>query len=106
MRITDVFAQTGQIDALKKASGAKPVQKSESAQKAKSDSVTISSQAKNLSETDTQVKTAKARINATPDVRQDRIDAVREKIANGFYDSDEFKEKLADRLMNEFGLNS
>ncbi len=103
MRITDVAIQSGGVEALKKAAGTKPVQKPNQA-KVKGDSVTISDNAKKLSSEDSQVQNAKARVEATPDVRQDRIDAVKERIASGYYDSEEFKDKLADRLLNEFGI--
>ncbi|MGL1935687.1 MAG: flagellar biosynthesis anti-sigma factor FlgM [Fibrobacterales bacterium] len=103
MRITDVAIQTGGVESLKKVAGAKPVDKPNQA-KAKSDSVTISDNAKKLSTEDSEVLNAKARVKATPEVRQDRIDAVKERIASGYYDSEEFQDKLADRLMNEFGI--
>ncbi len=44
---------------------------------------------------------AKVRIDNTPDIREDKIQEVKAKIANGYYNSDEFIDNLAQKLMNE-----
>ncbi len=50
---------------------------------------------------DTAKISAKVRIDNSPDIREDRVQEVKEKIANGFYNSDEFIDNLAQKLMDE-----
>ena len=40
----------------------------------------------------------------TPDVRQDRVAAAREKLRSGEYDTEEVKHAIADRLLEQFGI--
>jgi len=44
---------------------------------------------------------AKVRIDNSPEIRDNKIQEVKAKIANGYYDSDEFMENLAQKLMDE-----
>ena len=44
---------------------------------------------------------AKARINAINDVREDKIEEVKKKIESGYYNTPEFIEKLADKLIDD-----
>ena len=44
---------------------------------------------------------AKVRIDNTPDVRESKKHQVQEKIANGYYNTDEFINNLAQKLMDE-----
>jgi len=64
----------------------------------------ISSNAQRLSDTEAAASTVKAQVVNTPDVRADKIAEVREKIENGFYNSPEFEDKLAEKLIKDFGL--
>lgn len=43
-----------------------------------------------------------SRIAIEPDIREDRISEVKEKIKSGFYNTNEFADQLADRLVGEF----
>ena len=42
-------------------------------------------------------------IEASPDVRTERIAQVKKRIADGFYNTAEFTDQLADKLAQEFG---
>jgi negative regulator of flagellin synthesis FlgM len=42
-------------------------------------------------------------INDLPDIRQDRVDAVRQQIAAGTYETNEKMEMALDRLLDEIG---
>ncbi|MBN2036241.1 MAG: flagellar biosynthesis anti-sigma factor FlgM [Chitinispirillaceae bacterium] len=64
----------------------------------------FSANAKRLSETKAQFQTIAASVAAQPDVRPERVAEVREKMEQGYYDSDEFIDKLADKLLAEFGI--
>jgi len=43
-----------------------------------------------------------ARIAIEPEIREERISDVKEKIKNGFYNSEEFADQLADKLAGQF----
>jgi flagellar biosynthesis anti-sigma factor FlgM len=64
----------------------------------------ISSDAQKLSETKVQSEALVSTIAAQPEIRLDKIDEVRHKIENGYYNSDDFIDKLADKLLKEFGV--
>ncbi len=64
----------------------------------------FSAGAQRLSETKANADVAAMRIANEPEIRQEKVDEVREKLKNGFYDSPEFMEKLVDKLMTEFGV--
>ena len=104
MRITDAFIQTGAVRDLQKAGGVKPEKKSEEVAKPSrsSDSVTISTAARSASESD-KVKT---RVQALPEVRENRVTEVKARVQSGFYNTPEFQDQLAERLMKEFGANA
>lgn len=82
------------------------VRKNEKTQKAKSsvDSSEISSSAQKLDKSKAQVEILAAQIQHQPDVRMEKVEEVREKIRNGYYNSSEFIDKLADKLIQDFGL--
>lgn len=69
----------------------------------KSDRTTLSkrsSDAVSSSET----KAVEAHAKVAPDIRPDRIADVKSKIASGYYNSPEFADKLADKLIKDFGF--
>jgi len=68
------------------------------------DQTEFSSNAQRLSETKAELQTIAASLSAQPDVRMEKIAEVKQKIENGYYNSDEFIDKLADKLMKEFGI--
>ncbi|NLL15139.1 MAG: flagellar biosynthesis anti-sigma factor FlgM [Fibrobacter sp.] len=71
-----------------------------------SDRSDISSGAQSLNETKAQSDAIAASMSSLPDVRSDKIAEVLSKIKSGYYNSDEFLDKLAERLLNEFGVKN
>jgi flagellar biosynthesis anti-sigma factor FlgM len=69
----------------------------------KADSVSLSKKAKELSSS-AEVESISRHVDALPDVRTEKVQEAKEKIASGYFNSPEFEEKLADRLMKEFGF--
>ncbi len=98
MRITEGMLSTGGLGAVLKNSGLQKAEKAESP--VKRDSAVFSSKSQSLGG-DAEVQSAKARAMATPDVREAKIAEVRSKIENGYYDSEEFQDVLADRLIKD-----
>ncbi len=109
MRITDVFLQTGGPEAVRRSSNQNrteskgapnapqaPVARKDSYEAGKADPKAASK---------AQAATVAAHAQAAPEVRESRVAEVRERLKNGYYDSEEFKDKLADRLMKDFGFN-
>lgn len=86
---------------LQKVSGNKPADKSEKT--AKSDSVQVSKKAKELADSEAS-SSVSAHVKALPDVRAEKVQEAKEKIASGYFNSPEFEDKLADKLMKEFGF--
>lgn len=86
---------------LQKASGTKPNEKTEKT--AKSDSVQVSKKAKELASSSAS-SSVSAHVKALPDVRAEKVQEAKEKIASGYFNSPEFEDKLADRLMKEMGF--
>jgi anti-sigma28 factor (negative regulator of flagellin synthesis) len=43
-------------------------------------------------------------MSAQPEIRSEKIDEVKRKIESGYYDSEEFIDKLADKLLKDFGV--
>jgi anti-sigma28 factor (negative regulator of flagellin synthesis) len=62
--------------------------------KTAADYVSISANAGNSSEA-----LVKARANALPEVREERIAPVKERLENGYYNTPEFNKELAERLI-------
>lgn len=68
------------------------------------DSSQVSSGALKMNEAQASHDIAFAQINSQPDVRPEKVAEVQEKIRNGFYDTDEFAGKLADKMIDDLGL--
>lgn len=79
----------------------KPSSKGKAARPDRSD---FSSAGQRLSETKGQADVVAAQMKNAPDIRPEKIAEVKRKIAEGFYDSEDLKDKLADKLLSEFGL--
>lgn len=90
---------------LRKIESAKKAEKDKTAKASSADKSEFSSGAKRLSETKAQIQTIEASLSAQPEVRMDLITDVRDKIEKGYYNSDEFLEKLTNKMLNEFGLS-
>ena len=96
-RISQVFG----VDLQKVSGSGKTPEKTEKA--GKSDSVSLSKKAKDLaSSSDTEA--VARRLEALPDVRPEKVQEAKEKIASGYFNSPDFEDKLADRLLKEFGF--
>jgi flagellar biosynthesis anti-sigma factor FlgM len=95
-RISQIFG----MDLQKVANGGKSPEKAE--KPSKSDSVSLSKKAKELSSSSTE--SIARHVEALPDVRADKVQEAKEKIASGYFNSPDFEDKLADRLMKEFGF--
>lgn len=67
----------------------------------KKDSATLSASAVKAT---TDTKGLAARIAIEPDVRAEKIAEVKSRIDNGYYNSKEFSDKLADKLIKDFGF--
>jgi flagellar biosynthesis anti-sigma factor FlgM len=90
---------------LRKVESAKK-DKEKSGKTGSADRSDFSQNAQRLSETKAQFQTIATSISAQPDVRTEKIAEVRQKIENGYYNSDAFIDQLAEKLMKEFGLNT
>lgn len=88
-------------DLQKAAGGGKPPEKSEKT--GRSDSVVVSKKAKELASSSATASVS-AQVKALPDVRAEKVQEAKEKIASGYFNSPDFEDKLADRLMKEFGF--
>ena len=90
---------------LRKIENAKKVEKDKISKASSAYKSEFSSGAKRLSETKAQIQTIEASLSAQPEVRMDLIADVRDKIEKGYYNSDEFLEKLTNKMLNEFGIS-
>ncbi|HEX7511285.1 MAG TPA: flagellar biosynthesis anti-sigma factor FlgM [Chitinivibrionales bacterium] len=90
----------------KKVEGAK---KAESSSKGKSfpvDKTEFSSKAQRLNDTKAQIDSISSKIAAEPDIRTEKVAEVKEKIKNGYYETADFVDKLADKLLNDFNIKN
>jgi anti-sigma28 factor (negative regulator of flagellin synthesis) len=81
----------------------------ESAQKSKGtrpDRSDFSANAQRLSETKADADIVASHLQGQPDIREEKVADAREKIKNGYYDSPEFVDKLAAKLISDFGLGA
>jgi flagellar biosynthesis anti-sigma factor FlgM len=90
---------------LRKVENAKKAEKdSKSVRIPTADRSEISASATRLSETKAQFETIAASLSAQPDIRPERVAEVKQKIEQGYYNSAEFIDKLANKLLVEFGI--
>ena len=99
MQISNTGVQSNAAEWLKKAAAEESVRekKEKATKKGKAASdydVSISANAGNSSEA-----LVKARANALPEVREERIAPVKERLQNGYYNTPEFSKELAERLI-------
>ncbi len=86
---------------LRKIEASRKVEKESKTSKI-SDRSDISSGAQSLNETKAQFETIATSLNSLPEIRNDKIAEVLSKIENGYYNSDEFLDKLAEKLIEDF----
>lgn len=89
---------------IKKVENAKKVDKEKLKASQKPDTSNFSSNAQRLSETKANSDIISAQIEGEPEIRIEKMEEVRKKIADGFYNSPEFVDKLADKLLTVFGI--
>jgi flagellar biosynthesis anti-sigma factor FlgM len=70
----------------------------------KSDNASISSEAKQATEVSASAKGLVAHVESYPEIREEKVNDVRQKINSGYYDSKEFADNLADNLIKDFGF--
>ena len=68
------------------------------------DKIEISTAAKKLQDSQAIFKSAVAALKNTPEVREDKVQEVRDKIEQGYFSSKEVKGDLAEKLLRNFGL--
>lgn len=85
----------------KKPAGPKPSEKSSRAEK--SDSVSLSRRGQDLSRA-SEAETVKQVVSAMPDIRADKVEEARAKVESGYFNTPEFTDKLADKLLKDFGI--
>ncbi len=94
------------LSELKKVESTKKVEKTPTQQDRAVDRSEFSSKAQRLSNTKANAEIVSAHLAAQPEVRTEKIEEVRQKIDSGFYDSQEFIDKLADKLLSDFGVSN
>lgn len=90
---------------LRKIESAKKADKESKTKPANADKSDFSPDAKRLNETKAQFETIEASLAVQPDIRADRIAEVRQKIDDGYYNSEEFLDKLTNKMLKDFGLS-
>ena len=68
------------------------------------DKVEISSEARKLQDSSAVQSAATQAVNDGPEVRENKIEEVRQKIADGLYDQANIASALADKLLKECGI--
>jgi len=99
MHISSTGVQSNAAEWLRKAAAEESIrekkEKTPKKGKAAADyDVSISANAGNSSEA-----LVKARANALPEIREERIAPVKERLSNGYYNTPEFNKELAERLI-------
>jgi flagellar biosynthesis anti-sigma factor FlgM len=84
------------VDNAKKTEPAKPKAGSSP------DRTDLSSSGQRLSETKAQVSIIAAQLTSHPEIRSEKVAEAKQKIIDGYYDTPEFVDKLADKLAQEF----
>jgi len=100
MQISNIYVQNGTDWAKKVAGREASIQEKkekEKSSKAVQDKVSISSDAGKSSSAEALVK---ARANALPEIREEKINVAKERIESGHYNTPEFSNELAERLVD------
>lgn len=90
---------------MRKVENAKKADKEiRSSQAGSSDRSELSQKAQQLSDTKREMQVISANMSSFPELRSDKIAEVKSKIKSGFYDSEIFIDRLADKLLEKFGV--
>lgn len=68
------------------------------------DASIISSDGKRLSATASDLNTVKTQSALQPEIRTEKVEEARQKIKSGYYNSEEFIDRLAEKIMKDFGI--
>jgi len=88
---------------FKKVENAKKTEPAKS-KSSSADRIDFSSSGQRLSEANAQVSVIATQLSSQPDVRIDKVNEAKQKIQDGFYNTPEFVDKLADKLAQDFGV--
>lgn len=106
MQISDVYVQNANAEWVKKAHADSPSNiKKEAEHKANNSSANSSSVLDKVSISINSEKNnsaealVKARADALPEIREERINSVKENIQNGYYNTEDFNSELAGKLV-------
>lgn len=89
---------------IKRVEGAKKTEHSSSSKAIPLDKTELSIKGKRLNETKAEIEVISSKLANEPEIRPEKIAEAREKIKNGFYDSEEFIDTLADKLLKDFNI--
>ncbi|MFH0919055.1 MAG: flagellar biosynthesis anti-sigma factor FlgM [Fibrobacterota bacterium] len=103
MRIQSIVSQFN-VDAVKKIDQGRKAASASKAPRA-TDSSSISSDAQRLSATASDINTVKTQAAAQPEIRAERVQEVKERIKSGYYNSEQFIDSLAEKIMKDFGIS-
>ncbi len=67
------------------------------------DASELSSAAKKLNKDAVETSAVQAQVRVQPEIREERINEVRQKIQDGYYDTAKFQDALAEKLIKDFG---
>ncbi|MDR2732623.1 MAG: flagellar biosynthesis anti-sigma factor FlgM [Fibromonadaceae bacterium] len=97
MQVSNAYVQGSVNEWAKKASADSPVRakKEDAPKKTTFDKVSISADAGKSSSAEALVK---ARVNALPEVREEKVAVAKERIESGYYNTPEFSKELVGRL--------
>lgn len=70
----------------------------------RADSTNLSSGAKNANDLKTSAGVLASHVEVQPDIRTDKLNEVKKKIDEGFYNSSKFADQLADKMITDFGF--
>ncbi len=103
MRIGAII-QSLNVESTKKLDQQKKTTVEKSSKAVNTDSSFISGDAKRLSESSADASIVKMRAAHEPEIRMDKVQEVREKIKSGYYNSSEFADILAEKMIKEFKI--
>jgi len=69
------------------------------------DKPTISDDAKQMSKSQAPTETIAAQVRNQPDIRMDRVEEVKKRVEQGYYNTPEFIDKLSEKLIQDFGFS-
>ena len=108
MKINHVSPRDKAHDLKKKAEPEKPAEtttsKEKSGGKIKTDTVTISEQARSMQRTESEMQVSKSRLESDTGVREDKVGAAKAKLASGKLLKDDIVERTADAIVKSGSL--